>query len=249
MRLASITVRNFRSIIDAYKLPLRDYAVLVGPNNEGKSNILKATVIALRLLASSQYYRAQRQLRYRYDDRELLRYDWRRDYPVALQTDHPAGSSEITLEFELSDADLSAFRKATTVNLATNLKLKLFLAHDNAKFEVQLQGKAKKVLSTKLEEVARFVGDRLEIQYIPAVRPHNMAVEVVEDLLARQLQTLENDATYRKLLADVESYQQSTLDNLAADLTKTVSSFLPEVCAIKLIPTNSLKWAARHSCS
>lgn len=40
MRLVSFSVRRFRSITEAYKLPLGDYSVLVGPNNEGKSNIL-----------------------------------------------------------------------------------------------------------------------------------------------------------------------------------------------------------------
>jgi putative ATP-dependent endonuclease of the OLD family len=51
MRLKSFTVKNFRSITNAYRLPLRDCAVLVGPNNSGKSNILKAIEMALGILS------------------------------------------------------------------------------------------------------------------------------------------------------------------------------------------------------
>jgi hypothetical protein len=51
MRLESFTVKNFRSITNAYRLPLRDFAVRVGPNTSGKSNILKAIVMALGILS------------------------------------------------------------------------------------------------------------------------------------------------------------------------------------------------------
>jgi predicted ATPase len=118
VRLSHFTVRNFRSITDAYKLPLRDFAVLVGPNNEGKSNILKGIVISLGILSRSQYYRSQRTLRYRYGDSETLGYTWPRDFPVALQSTEPEGRSEFGLEFELSEAELAEFREQTKINLA-----------------------------------------------------------------------------------------------------------------------------------
>ncbi|MBK8686880.1 MAG: AAA family ATPase [Betaproteobacteria bacterium] len=44
MELVSFSVSNYRSITSAYKLPIRSPTVLIGPNNEGKSNILRALV-------------------------------------------------------------------------------------------------------------------------------------------------------------------------------------------------------------
>ena len=41
MRLVSFSVTNYRSITKAYKLPIRQATILIGPNNEGKSNILR----------------------------------------------------------------------------------------------------------------------------------------------------------------------------------------------------------------
>ena len=42
MKLIAFGVRNYRSIVEANKLLLESYTVLVGPKNEGKSNIVKA---------------------------------------------------------------------------------------------------------------------------------------------------------------------------------------------------------------
>jgi predicted ATP-dependent endonuclease of OLD family len=249
MRLASFTVKNFRSITDAYKLRLRDFAVLVGPNNEGKSNILKAVVIALDLLSRSEFYRDQRQIRYRYGEERTLGYNWSRDFPVGLKSTQPTGRSVFALEFELTDKELTAFRTATKVNLASNLKLKLSCGREDAKFEVQLQGKAKQTLAQKREEVARFVGERLDIQYIPAIRPSDLAVEVVEELLSRELAQLEAQPTYQKLLTQLEAAQQPTLNALSEELTKTISSFVPEVKAIQLVTSNTLRRAVRRSCT
>jgi predicted ATP-dependent endonuclease of OLD family len=47
MQLQGITVQKFRSITAARKIPLDRMTILVGPNNEGKSNILRALVLAM----------------------------------------------------------------------------------------------------------------------------------------------------------------------------------------------------------
>ena len=47
MQLVSFSVTNYRSITAAYKLSVRQSTVLIGPNNEGKSNVLRALVTAL----------------------------------------------------------------------------------------------------------------------------------------------------------------------------------------------------------
>lgn len=247
MRLASFTAKNFRSITDAYKLPLRDFAVLVGPNNEGKSNVLKAIVIALGLLSRSRYFRTQKQLRYRYGDDEELSFAWDRDFPLSLQEHHQDGRAEFVLEFELSPQEQNDFRAQTKINLGTNLKLKLSLGREDAKFEVLLQGKAKQRLALKLEDVARFVGERLDIQYIPAIRPSALAESVVDDLLAREMAQLEANEEYQKLLSQLEAAQQPVLSALSVELTKTVASFIPEVHSVAIQTGGGLRRALRHS--
>jgi putative ATP-dependent endonuclease of the OLD family len=54
MKLVSFTVENYRSITQAHNLKLEQSTVLVGPNNEGKSNVLKALVVAMQVLTSGR---------------------------------------------------------------------------------------------------------------------------------------------------------------------------------------------------
>jgi predicted ATP-dependent endonuclease of OLD family len=54
MKLIAFSVRNHRSIVEAYKLSLGSYTDLVGPNNEGKSNIVKAIALSLAVLTHAE---------------------------------------------------------------------------------------------------------------------------------------------------------------------------------------------------
>jgi predicted ATP-dependent endonuclease of OLD family len=243
MKLVAFTVKNYRSITDGYKLPLGDFAVLVGPNNEGKSNVLRAIVLALNLLSRSKYYRAQRQLRYTYSDREereSVAYDWGRDYPVQLQTNKPDGRSEFTLEFELSTDEQTVFKKAVKVNLSTNLRVRLTFGKEEAKLDLVLQGPAKTEflkrhdLDVYLQAIAKFISERFDIQYIPAVRTARIAERVVDDLLSVELAQLNTDPEYKDLLVQIEKKQRPILDALQQVLTETIGGFVPEVKAVGL---------------
>lgn len=77
MKLVSFTVNNYRSITSANKIAISDITILVGKNNEGKSNLLRAinlSMIALRYYQDPLGIRRSRSL-----------YDWETDYPVSLQ--------------------------------------------------------------------------------------------------------------------------------------------------------------------
>ena len=85
IRLVSLTVENFRSITAARSIPISNLTTLVGPNNEGKSNILRALVVAMNLLIARRDL--VRRLPYRRSRRNQAvgRYDWTRDFPLKLQ--------------------------------------------------------------------------------------------------------------------------------------------------------------------
>ena len=50
MKLASFSVINYRSITNARKIQTNNMTVLVGKNNEGKSNILRALTLAMDIM-------------------------------------------------------------------------------------------------------------------------------------------------------------------------------------------------------
>ena len=67
-----------------------------------------------------------------------------------------------------------------------DLKLRLSLGKETADLDILLQGPAKKHLIPKLPAIASFVAERIDIQYIPAIRPSDLATGVVEYLLGRE---------------------------------------------------------------
>ena len=50
MKLSSISISYYRSITEAYKISMSNMVVLIGKNNEGKTNIIKAIILAMTIL-------------------------------------------------------------------------------------------------------------------------------------------------------------------------------------------------------
>ena len=235
MKLITFSVRNYRSIVEAYKLSLGNYTVLVGPNNEGKSNIVKAIALSLSLMTKARAYRRTPRSPVRYY-RSAFRfdYDWARDFPVSIQARNPTGRSEFTLEFELTNEDFKKFRQQVGVNLSTNLMIKLGFGPDDVSFEILMKGRGKKTLNKNREEVAAFIRTHVSSQYISALRPSEMALEIVDGLIEGELYILEENQQYKGLIQQLQDLQQPILDKIAQKLNNTVSDFVPGVRNIQI---------------
>ena len=239
MKLISVSIKEFRSIQSASRLPFSNFSVLVGPNNEGKSNILAAVVLALGLLAQGHYVYRRQYLRYRYD--ELDSYNWERDYPVTKKIAKPNGTSQVVLEFELDGLERKRFKSRTSINLRANLKVKVDFGQQEAKVDLLLSGPTKKSVNQKsINAIAKFVADSIYLQYIPAVRTADMAQQVTENLLSARLRQLEKDPAYQSHIEALKKLQQPVLQALSRELTATVQSFLPEVSSITVANDRSL---------
>lgn len=66
MRLRSFYVKSYRSIDEAKIDAIQQYCVIAGPNNSGKSNLLRALYIALSLASNGNFERRKRRPPYIY---------------------------------------------------------------------------------------------------------------------------------------------------------------------------------------
>ncbi len=98
MKLVSFSVDKYRSITKARKLAIKDLTILIGPNNEGKSNILRALVTVLDIVATLSKTSIYRGRLRTFRPFGLIRkaYDWEKDFPVSLQEKYPDGESIFT---------------------------------------------------------------------------------------------------------------------------------------------------------
>lgn len=247
MKIESITVENFRSITSAKRIPLSRYTAMVGPNNEGKSNILKALNLAMTTL---QRWKPRRSMNS--DGKFSLippdkrhrsyesGYNWTRDYPINLQNSKSTKKcTDVTIEFKLDDSEVVAFVAAVGSNLNGTLPIKISYNRDDFDISISKPGKGHATLNKKTTRIAAFVSQRLRFDYVPAVRTAGSAEEVVKKLVANELQYLETDDRYVQAMNVIDEIQAPILDELSRSITNTVSSFLPSVKGVTLRASQS----------
>jgi len=253
MKLVSFSLQNYRSIQKAEKITLGSLTVLVGPNNEGKSNILRGLVAGVEILSLApvrsirtsggtvieRYLTGQK-------GREL--YDWERDFPISLQDRNPKGQTVFDFEFELSSVEIEAFKQAVKSNLNGVLPIRLSLGSGgDAIFEVRKRGPGGATLTKKRAAIARFVAGHLNLRDIPSIRTASSAMELVNEMVGRELRELELTDEYRKAVDQISELQAPTLARLSTTVKKMLSTFLPDVKQVDIEVSDRYSALRRNS--
>lgn len=229
MELVAFSVTNFRSITQANKTPISDITVLIGKNNEGKSNMLRALNIAMHVL---RYHADSRRTRYNvFTSRKNEHiYYWSRDFPITLQNQSKSTQSIFRLEFHLNDEEIAEFRSEIKSNLNGTLPIEIRIGKDGEpKISVIKKGKGAKTLNSKSKIIAEYIANRISFNYIPAVRTDQEAISVVQDMLSLELSKLETNPDYQKALDTIKELQLPILETLSTKIKDSLTEFIPHV--------------------
>jgi putative ATP-dependent endonuclease of OLD family len=232
MKLESFTVERYRSITKAKRIKLKKTSVLVGPNNEGKSNLLRALVLAMTILTNRKY--APTPPWGRRTGLQSVSYDWGLDFPVDLQHSKPKGESVIVLDFHLTQEELRDFYREVGSRITGNLPLRIAISANGVKVAFHKKGPHSKELSKKAEKIADFLAKRIRFEYIPTVRTAEYAEEIISSMVARELEKLEIDEEYKDALDRLAKLQQPILQGLSESIQKTFKQFLPQVNSVEV---------------
>lgn len=247
MRLSSFSVVNYRSITNARKIQTNNMTVLVGKNNEGKSNILRALTLAMDIM--KMYSSDPRSLRLSANYlKNRTRYVWERDYPLSLQERNPNGFSSIELDFELNTGDISAIRGLTGIRLSGHIPVRVSINHSSVKIDIPKRGTpAFSNVENKLK-IIEYVCSKIDFNFIPAVRTEHDALRVVELLIEKQLLTLELNPEYIEATHTMERLQQDVLNGISAQLVGPLQEFLPSVRDVQIhLQKDQRRSSLRHS--
>jgi len=246
VRLVNFSVTNFRSITTAHKIAISNTTVLIGRNNEGKSNVLKALFMAMNALqehaAPGRFTRARN--RYRTDESF---YVWERDFPINFQNRKAGNQSIFRLEFELNEEEIVEFKEAVKSNLNGTLPIEIKMGRENRpSIKVSKSGKGTVNLNSKSAKIAGFVAQKISFNYIPAVRTDKEALLVIDNMLSQELRILEREQKYQDALNIIKELQQPILDKLAERIKEPLSEFLPNMTEVKIeIPEQERRTALR----
>jgi putative ATP-dependent endonuclease of the OLD family len=232
MKLHAISVSRYRSISSAKRIRLGRSTVLIGPNNEGKSNILRGLVIAMMILTRDRHrFVLGRRFRTAYGPGG---YDWEKDYPINLQKKNPNGETEIILEFALEEREYEEFFQEVNSKITGNLPIRIGIGKNGVTVTYHKKGKGSATLSKKSGKIANFVSSRIEFEHIPAVRTAQSAQNIVSDLVSRELSGLENNPDYQTALQKIEELQKPILETLSDSIYQTLRKFLPQIKKVKI---------------
>jgi putative ATP-dependent endonuclease of the OLD family len=245
MQLLSFSVTNYRSITVAQGVSLSRRTILIGRNNEGKSNVLRALQTSMQLLQRHALAEG-RPARYAALGDDC--YQWSRDFPLKLQRRSSARQTIFRLEFGLTDDETGELKAAIGSSLKGSLPLEIAIGKEhNPNFRVVKQGTGTKSLAQKSQKIAKFIAERIHFSYIPAVRTDRDTLELIRHLLSQELRVLERESKYQDALAVISTLQRPILDKLGSQVQEALQTFLPTIRSVKIEVSDSVRrYALRH---
>ncbi len=236
MKLISFSVTNYRSITTAHKIDLSNLTVLVGKNNEGKSNLLTALNTAMSVIMlnadnrpSTMYLR-----RFRIRDRHNSGYEWERDFPLQFQNRKRGVESIFNLIFRLEGKEIEEFHNETNLRGNEDIPIRIKFGK-YYKCEIEVPKKGSSSYNKKSAQIMAFISKRISFNYIKAVRTENMAIEALMDIINEELSGLENNPEYNKAQEKIIQMQNEALDKISKTLIEPLKVFLPNISDVKIV--------------
>ncbi|SUE13270.1 recombination protein F [Rhodococcus gordoniae] len=254
MRLIEVTVRNYRSIESETKFFVEDLTTLVGPNNEGKSNLLRALDLAMSLIDrwSRLPDRLSKQTELTgLDARMLLQmnrntmrsvssdspgFSWSDDYPIAKQEKRGSQPTVIRLKFELDESERADFTTSTGIKNNGVLPVEINLGRTNASFGVVKPGRGAATHRAKARAIAEFISQRLSLVSIPAVRTVLQARRLVNDLARLRMRELARSKEYLALIEEINLLRHNAVAEVGKGLVGSIQRYLPGVKGVEIVP-------------
>lgn len=252
MKISDVTVGNYRSIGRQTRFDLADLTTLVGPNNEGKSNLLRSVALGLRVIDAwgslpdeatrtgeltgrqvMMVYEPYRPRR-RPDRHRDVNYEWVTDFPLHKQSASSPKPTVIRIRFKLSDNEMTAFKEATGLHNNGDLPIELRFGRTRTSLQVVKPGKGAAGYSKKAPAIARFVSERIDYVMVPAMRTMEQAISLLNELASIRLAELARTEDYQEALRKVNELRADVVEGVQSDLKLTISSYLPGVESVEL---------------
>lgn len=249
MKIESISITNYRSITAVKRIPLNDYSVILGKNNEGKTNILNAirlgvTSLKMKAVMTGFPLKTQTLMQELRKERDNL-YQYDRDFPMSLQSQSNANPTVLVLDFLLNDNEKKDFIKQTGIQNDGKISVKITYKNVNGidNFDIKIlkkKGRGATSYKNKINEITDFIAKNINFQYIPAVRTESRSLSLLKELVSDELARI-NDDEYNAALKVVQEKQKALMERLSNQISEKIKVFLPSVKSADVILNDDIK--------
>lgn len=241
MKIKYLEVKNYRSIGEVAKTQIQDYSVFIGPNNQGKSNLIRAlnlSMQALRIFSQQRLRRQQETGRTPDLNNYLLMrrtgWDWKTDYPLFKQSQKSHPNTSFRIDFELNDEENDDFYNLIKVKCNGNLPIRITFSENSANIESLKQGRGSKTYQKNIRKIAKFIVDRIEIVTIPAIRTLDEAKPIFSALVNEKINEISSTERYRELLDEINTLRKDAVDLANEEIKETINRYIPSIEAVNI---------------
>lgn len=249
MKLHRITIKNYRSISKKTTFELSDFTSLIGPNNEGKTNILRALTLAFAIIRQWKYRPIPRkqlegmyarrflgQLRLNSGTNLISDFDFDRDYPKHIRK---VTSIEIELIFQLTESEIEEFKNETGMNNNGELPLTIKIEPNTLSLVINKRGRGNTTYNRNVRKIANYIDTRIGILSVPAIRDSTQMLEVAQDFAQRHLQaSLFANEHYQDLMQEIKQIEDNYLNALSGNIKKQIQGYAHNISEVELIRAN-----------
>lgn len=221
MDLIEFSVTNYRSITTANKIKLHDITVLVGKNNEGKSNLLNALNVAMTVMMEYAFRPSKKMI-------NSYIYEWERDFPVQYQERSKGLDSIFKLSIKLTPPELEEFHKITGIRGNENIPVEIKIGSANIA-DIKIPKRGSPAYNRQSKTIAKFISERLHFNYIQAIRTEKMAKMTLSRLISLQMDSLKDNPEYIAATEKIQKLQQELLDGISTQILEPLKEFLPSI--------------------
>ena len=234
MKIVSFSVTNYRSITTARKIKLSQLTVLVGKNNEGKSNLLKALNLSMDIMTIYAHYADNSVFlqRYIFSRSRNTMYDWERDFPLSLQAVEKVKPTTFDLVFDLSDEELREINSITGMRMGSTVPIRIIIGIDKVSLMIPKRGSS--AFKRNQQKIINFVCSKISFKYIPAIRTDQDAMRVINELISQSFRKHTEDSDYIEVLEKLKNKNQEILNDISLQIKEPLSVFLPNINDVKI---------------
>lgn len=137
------------------------------------------------------------------------------------------------LNFKLKNEELEEFHRITGIRGNEDIPVSIKIGRNNSP-DIEIPKKGSSSYKKESDKIIEFISERIEYNYIQAIRTDDMAKRTLASLIYRQLLSLEDEQDYLSAQRKINELQQNLLDKLSTQLLEPLQIFLPSIHDIKI---------------